>query len=71
MPVAIEIAQSTEWMTQRAASQVLKRSPAAVMRLAVGGQIRVKNDPGRTPLYSRSDVERIASQQGQARPVGA
>jgi hypothetical protein len=63
MPIAIEVARSTDWMTLTAAARAIERSPAVVMRLAIAGEVGYKREPGRSPLYSRADVERIAAQQ--------
>jgi hypothetical protein len=60
--VAIELAQSSEWMTQRQASSLLGRSPSVVQRLALVGQVRTKAEPGCAVRYNRVDVERIARQ---------
>lgn len=70
MPVPTEVAQSSDWLSLRKSAEMLGRSPVAVMRLVVLGQVEVKNEPGRTPKYRRSDVERVA-QQSRPRAVGA
>lgn len=68
--VSIEIAQSSEWMTQRKACALMGRAPSVVQRLALIGQIRTKAEPGCPVRYNRADVERIA-RQAPRQSVGA
>lgn len=65
--VAIEHAQSADWITQRAACNLLDRAPAVVLRLALIGQIRTKAEPGSPIRYNRADAERIAREAPRQR----
>jgi hypothetical protein len=62
MPAAVENDLSPQWLTLKAARQILGRAPSTVVRLALIGRIRTKADPGIPLKYSRVDVERIARQ---------
>jgi hypothetical protein len=52
---------NAEWINGRQAMLILGCAQSPLMRLAVIGEIRVKNDPGVTTRYHRGDVERIAA----------
>jgi hypothetical protein len=69
---SVPVAPPDEWVTGTYAKGQIGCAQAALMRLAVIGQIRVKNDPGVPPRFRREDVDRIAQvRRGSPEPIGA